>query len=118
DTRRAVDWIESRGDLDPARVGYAGFSMGSVLGVQFVAMEPRVRAAVFALGGAGMMHYAAGMAPAESRAEFDRVADAVDPMHYAPLIAPRPVLMVNGTKDTVIPAPLGQVLFACLREPK
>jgi cephalosporin-C deacetylase-like acetyl esterase len=118
DTMRAVDWIESRPDLDAGRVGYAGFSMGVVLGVQFVAQDLRVRAATFALGGAGLFHFMAGMAAAEQRADFEAVADALDPMHFAPLIAPRPVLMVNALKDKVIPAPLGHALFNGLREPK
>ncbi|MHB8576296.1 MAG: alpha/beta hydrolase [Dehalococcoidia bacterium] len=118
DTMRLVDWVQTRSDLDAHRIGYAGFSMGTILGVQFVAVDPRVRAAVFALGGAGLLHYFAGMVPAERRHDYDLVAEALDPMHYAPLIAPRPVLMVNGSKDTVIPAPLGYALYNSLREPR
>lgn len=118
DTMRAVDWVESRDDLDAHRIGYAGFSMGVLIGVQFVALEQRVRAATFALGGGGLFHYLAGMAPAEQRSDFEMVADVLDPLHFAPLIAPRPVLMVNALKDQVIPAPLGHALFNALREPK
>ena len=118
DMMRAADWIESRPDLDAGRLGFVGFSMGTILGVQFVALDQRVRAAVFALGGAGLLHYFAGMAPAERRADYDLVAEALDPLHFAPLIAPRPVLMVNGRKDEVIPAALGHVLFNALQEPR
>lgn len=118
DTMRAVDWAESRPDLDASRLGYAGFSMSAILGVQFVAMDARVRAAVFALGGAGLLHYFVGMAPPEIRRDAEVVADALDPMHYAPLISPRPVLMVNGLSDMVIPAALGYVLYGALKEPK
>jgi cephalosporin-C deacetylase-like acetyl esterase len=118
DTMRVVDWVETREELDPARLGYAGFSMGTILGVQYVALDRRIRAATFALGGAGLMHFLAGMAPAERRPDFDAVADALDPMHFAPLITPRPVLMVNGLKDEVIPAALGHILFNSLREPR
>jgi fermentation-respiration switch protein FrsA (DUF1100 family) len=118
DGMRAVDWIATRPDLDAGRVGYCGFSMGAILGVPLVALERRLRAAVFALGGAGVLHFLAGRAPAERRADFQLVAEATDPMHYAPLIAPRPVLMVNGTRDSIIPAPLGHALYGVLREPK
>jgi fermentation-respiration switch protein FrsA (DUF1100 family) len=113
-----VDWIRTRADLDAERIGYVGFSMGTILGVQFVAMEPAVRAAVFALGGAGLLHYLAAQAPAVQRHDHEAVADALDPVHYAPLIAPRPVLTVNGTRDPVIPPALGHALYGCLREPK
>lgn len=118
DNMRLIDWAETRPELDTSRLGYAGFSMGTILGVQFVAMEQRVRAAVFAIGGAGLLHYLAGQAPAAARHDYDMVAEAFDPMHYAPLIAPRPVLMVNGLQDQVIPAALGHVLFNSLREPR
>jgi cephalosporin-C deacetylase-like acetyl esterase len=118
DNRRVLDWLQTRPDLDASRVAYAGFSMGSILGVPFVAVEPRIRIAAFALGGAGMMHFFAGMAPPAMRARFDRLADAVDPLHFAPLIAPRPVLMVNGLRDSVVPAATGHVLFNALKAPK
>jgi dipeptidyl aminopeptidase/acylaminoacyl peptidase len=118
DLMHAVDWVETRKDLDASRLGYVGFSMGTILGVQFVAMEQRVRAAVFALGGAGLLHYFAAQAPVENRSDHNMVAEACDPMHYAPLIAPRPVLMVNGLKDEIIPPVLGHVLYNSLREPR
>jgi cephalosporin-C deacetylase-like acetyl esterase len=118
DSMRAVDWAETRADLATERLAYLGLSLGSILGVLFAALDERVRAACFALGGAGMMHFVAGMAAPELRVQAQRVAEAVDPMHYAPLIAPRPVLMVNGQRDTIIPAPAGHLLYGLLGEPK
>lgn len=118
DTRRVVDWAETRPDLDAARLAYVGFSMGTILGVQFVAMEPRVGSAVFALGGAGLLHYFAALAPPETRTDAETVADACDPLYYAPLIAPRPVLMVNGLKDEIVPPALGHMLYNSLKEPR
>lgn len=118
DTMRAMDWAETRPDLDTGRSGYAGFSMGSILGVPFVAMEPRIKTAVFALGGAGLLHFFAAQAPMDRRRDAEAVADACDPLHYAPLIAPRPVLIVNGTRDAIIPPVLGHALFSALKEPR
>jgi cephalosporin-C deacetylase-like acetyl esterase len=118
DTMRAVDWAATRPNLDTTRLAYLGLSMGSILGVPFVALDERVRAACFALGGAGIMHFISGLAAPAVRADAERVAEAVDPMHYAPLIAPRPVLMVNGLRDQIIPAAAGHVLFGLLGEPK
>lgn len=118
DTMRAIDWAATRPDLDTTRLAYLGMSMGSILGVPFVAMDERVRAACFALGGAGIMHVLSGMAAPALRIDAARVAEAVDPMHYAPLIAPRPVLMVNGTRDQIIAPAAGHLLFGLLGEPK
>lgn len=118
DNMRAIDWAATRPDLDTACTGYLGLSMGSILGVPFVAMEPRVRGAVFALGGAGILHVLSGMAAPAVRADAERVAEALDPLHYGPLIAPRPVLMINGTRDQIIPAAAGHVLYNVLGEPR
>ncbi len=118
DLRRAVDFLGSRDDIALDRLGYLGFSMSTFLGVQFVAVEPRVRAACFAMGGAGLFHFLVSRAPERNRADQELVAQLVDPLHYAPRIAPRPVLQVNGTGDTIVPAALGAMLHSALQEPK
>jgi dienelactone hydrolase len=118
DLRRLVDLIESRPDLAGGRIAYVGFSMSTFLGVQFVALEPRVRAACLALGGAGLFHYLASQVPAAERTDQELVALLVDPLHFAPLIAPRPVLQVNSETDEVVPAALGHMLYGALGEPK
>ena len=118
DLRRAVDYLAARDDIDAGRLGYVGFSMSTFLGVQFVAVEPRVRAACFAMGGAGLFHFLVSRMPEAAREDQELVAQLVDPLHYAPRIAPRPVLQANGTRDELVPAGLGHMLHAALREPK
>lgn len=118
DLRRAVDLIDSRPDLDAGRIAYVGFSMSTFLGVQFVALEPRVRAAIFALGGAGLFHVFAGRQSGAQKAAQETVASLVDPLHFAALIAPRAVLQVNSETDEVAPAALGHMLYGALQEPK
>jgi len=51
DWAATLDELLASGRFDPARIGYWGLSMGTVLGVPFVASEPRIRAAV--LGACG-----------------------------------------------------------------
>jgi dienelactone hydrolase len=118
DLRRTVDLIEQRPDLDERRIAYVGFSMSTFLGVQFVALEPRVRAACLALGGAGLFHYFSAQADAERRGDLELVANLVDPLHYAAMIAPRPVLQVSSETDQIVPAALGHMLYSALQEPK
>lgn len=118
DLRRTIDFVAARPDLDERRVGYVGFSMSAILGVPFVAMEPRARAACLAFGGAGLFHFVTSRAAPEVRADVQLVADLIDPLHYAPLIAPRPVLQVNSDTDAVIPAALGHMLHSALSQPK
>jgi len=100
DLARTVDAIASLAEIDGERVGYAGFSLGSILGTAFCAADPRPRAAVFALGGGGL-------GPA-----------TLDPAGYVARIAPRPVLFVNAEGDTTIPRSAAEALHAAASEPK
>ncbi len=82
EVRRAMDYLAARPDMDAAKVGYLGVSMGSAYGVIFTALEPRFRTAVFLDGG-----FFLGM-PAKGRDQVD----------FAPRVK-IPVLMVNGRYD-------------------
>ncbi len=46
DYRRAIDYLETRDDIDTARVGVAGYSMGGHMTFLLGAVEPRIRAVV------------------------------------------------------------------------
>jgi pimeloyl-ACP methyl ester carboxylesterase len=50
-----IDALSLRLPIDPARLGYVGYSMGSMLGVPAVAIDGRFRAAAFCLVGEGGM---------------------------------------------------------------
>jgi pimeloyl-ACP methyl ester carboxylesterase len=83
DLRRALDYVETRGDLNPGAIGYYGVS-GGANGV--LAIEDRVKAAVFVDGGMWRFH---------PRPELDFV-------HYL-LRIKIPVLMLNGEYDSFFP---------------
>jgi dienelactone hydrolase len=53
-----LDELLASGRFDPARIGYWGLSMGTVLGLPFVASEPRISVAV--LGACGFIGGTAG----------------------------------------------------------
>lgn len=40
---RAIDWLVNRPDVDPARIGVAGVSMGSALALLAAARDPRIK---------------------------------------------------------------------------
>jgi dienelactone hydrolase len=80
DLRRLCSAIEADARLSALPIGYLGFSMGTLIGVPFVAVEDRVRAGVFAIGGA-------------------TGTGTTDPATYAPLIRERPVLLVVADRD-------------------
>src|ERR1700690_2416247 len=43
--RRALDLLAAQPQVDPARLGYVGHSMGAILGVSLLAVEPRIKTA-------------------------------------------------------------------------
>jgi dienelactone hydrolase len=100
DLCRTVATLRGHPALDADRLVYVGFSMGTVLGAPFCAAEPSVRAAVFAVGGAGS-------GPA-----------AIDPARHVGAFAPRPILFVNAMRDETVPRELAEALHSAAREPK
>lgn len=113
DLRRGIDYLDTRKDVDPARIGYAGFSMGGILGALVSAVEPRINAPILALaGGDWKLMFANSTLPNAVRARKEHPVEAaaglealdpVDPIRWVSRIAPRPVLFINGDHDTVVP---------------
>jgi len=85
DVRRAVDYLESRPDIDHSRLAYYGLSMGAKYAPVVGAVETRFRTLVMVSGGM------AGDSPPE-----------VSALNFAPRVH-MPVLMENGRYDFNFP---------------
>jgi dienelactone hydrolase len=101
DLGRALDALEPLPEIEAARIAYAGFSLGAILGALFCPGEPRLRAAALALGGGGFFAGA-----------------ALDPTRSLAGFAPRPVLLVNALRDERIPRSAAEALHAAAGDPK
>jgi serine/threonine protein kinase/formylglycine-generating enzyme required for sulfatase activity/dienelactone hydrolase len=84
--RRSVDYLQTRDEFDIDRLAYYGFSWGGRLGSIALALDDRLRLAVFLDGGIGF-----GIARPE-----------VFELNFAPRVRV-PVLMINGRNDAVFP---------------
>lgn len=51
DLSRAIDYLETRSDIDAKRIAYMGLSMGAGLGVVIAGVEERLKAVIFLDGG-------------------------------------------------------------------
>ena len=100
DLQRTVDALDHFDELDAPRLAFAGFSLGAIVGATFCAVDPRPRAAALALAGGGFG------------------GPDVDPATRIGGIAPRPLLFVNMTEDSVVPPTATKTLVAAAREPK
>ena len=100
DLGRAIDYLETRSDIDRARLAYYGVSEGADAGVILTALEPRVKTAVL-----------------QGTSIGDDTTPEIDLVNYAPRIRV-PALMLNGRYDFDAPVEtLQRPLFALLGSP-
>jgi dienelactone hydrolase len=94
DVSRAIDYAETRPELDHDKLAYYGYSWGAAMGGMVPAIEPRIKVCVLALGGL----------------EFQRSLPEVDPINFASRVK-QPVLMLNGRYDFFFPVESNQEPF-------
>jgi dienelactone hydrolase len=90
DFARAIDYLDTRADIDHSRFAFYGVSVGADTGPMLAALEPRLRTAV--LQGTGISR---------------EVAPDIDPVTYAPRVR-IPTLMLNGKYDFGMPVDTAQ----------
>jgi dienelactone hydrolase len=100
DYRRAIDYLESRADIDAARIGVLGYSMGGTQTYLLTGTEPRIKAAVSVA------------APAE-RSKWSPIA----PQNFLAGIGERPFLSVMGDRDEMCPVPHARARHALIQSP-
>jgi fermentation-respiration switch protein FrsA (DUF1100 family) len=124
----ALDLVAGRPDVDSTRIGALGFSMGGYILAQVAASDRRIRAVALSAAPADMVEqtraeYERGGAPAQWGAVL-ALRMAGMPLRYGrPLdvvraIAPRPVLIINGDADPVVPPALSRRLYEAAATPK
>lgn len=128
-----LGYLRMRRDVDPARIGFLGNSMGGTLGIRFASEQPSIAALVAHSAFSSLedtvetsVRFFTGLpsfpfAPlvtffAEREAGFS--VREVDAKAWIPKISPRPVLILQGGRDVVISKTSGELLFAAAREPK
>ena len=128
DYRRAMDYLRTREDADAGRVGLVGVSMGGIMGGLLAGVDERVKTAVLVSGGGNWgellgegRHPAVMERRQRGLPDTSRIMEIMapaDPLHFVEHIAPRPLLMLNGRDDVIVPAVCAQQLFERAREPK
>jgi|HubBroStandDraft_3_1064219.scaffolds.fasta_scaffold04231_2 formylglycine-generating enzyme required for sulfatase activity/DNA-binding winged helix-turn-helix (wHTH) protein/dienelactone hydrolase len=86
DLRRAVDYLDTRTDIDHNRLAYYAVSWGADLGSIMVAIENRIKVAVLVAGGC----------------DPDKELPEADPMNFAPHVRV-PTILLNGRYDFMFP---------------
>jgi hypothetical protein len=135
DARQAIDWIETRPELDASRVGAFGVSMGGIRAAFLTPLDSRIRAAAIGLAGGDLPYVIAhskegGIVRRRepylqkhgiTKEDFERELRntlACDPLDVAPFIDPDKVLLVLATFDTAVPARKGFELRRAMGNPE
>jgi dienelactone hydrolase len=134
DVMRLIDYLETREDVDPKRIGIFGISKGGIEAYLAAAVDPRIAVVVPGIGvqsfrwaidhdawqsRIGTVQSAFDTAAKESGVEkpgaefvrtfYARVAPGIDGQFdcpaMLPLISPRPLLVINGDSDARTPLP-------------
>lgn len=127
DTRRLIDYLKTRSDIDRDRIYLVGASYGAITGTVVVAQDKRIQAAALIVGGGDFRLIAQApevqrelpgwLLPLAGRL-LVLVAGVADPVHHAAHTAGIPVIMLNGANDGVVIPEAGEALYAALGEPK
>jgi dienelactone hydrolase len=108
EARAAVTWLVAQPETDDTCVGVIGYSLGGFLALMTAAEEERLR--VVALAAAGDL---------PDRTPYAAlVRGLVNPLRAAGQLAGRPLLLVNGRRDTTTRPAQAERLFEAAREPK
>lgn len=124
DILKGFDLLTKIPEVDQKKMGFIGVSMGAITGAVAVALDPRISVIVLADGGGNLkkMFELSDYGDIKDQIEtlqkagmsFDEVSgmmNLVDPVYYASRLGDRPVLMINGKKDTTIPVPCIEALY-------
>jgi uncharacterized protein len=104
----ALDFLAGHPELDRDRLSLMGYSFGSFLGLKVASSDPRVRAVVLAASG-DFPDYIP-FAPL--------IRSVADPLQWVRQLKMRPLLMLHGRRDSIVPPELAERLFDAAGEPK
>jgi dipeptidyl aminopeptidase/acylaminoacyl peptidase len=136
DLQAALDFLYERNEVDKARLCLLGFSGGAAVSIYAAAHDARVSSVVTCACPADFRSLAQRETPADtirrfrqigairdidfpaSIQEWQRGFDTVSPIKWIDQISPRPLLLVHGDADELIPLEHAQKLYRKAKEPK
>jgi dienelactone hydrolase len=130
DVRRAVAWLAGRPEIDPARLGVTGISLGGIIASVAAAVDPSIDRVGILLAGGGLADILWNMPEREARiyrqawldsgrtfADLEDLVRPYDPLTHAAGLKGKRVLMIAGNVDEVIPPHSARQLWEAAGKP-
>ncbi len=135
DLGAVLDYLLRRTDVDPERLGVLGLSMGGVVALAGAAADGRVRFVATWNAPASFQTLAESLGspfrdasaggeyidlPSGYRVGREFIQDLMrhSAVEYAPRVSPRPLLILQGERDTVVPPRHAEELYRSAGEPR
>jgi hypothetical protein len=132
---QALDWLLTREDVDPSRIGSFGISAGGIQNAMVAGVDTRYVAHVFGLAGGplvdvfqrtdeddlrGLVKKVEETEGISGDALTERLREVIrtDPVLLAPRVPPEKVLLVISRFDRTVPTDCGECLWRALGRPE
>jgi cephalosporin-C deacetylase-like acetyl esterase len=100
DGMRAIDYLQSRADIDPRRIGCTGISGGGTLTSYLMALDDRIVAAAPGCYLTSMRRLMETIGPQDAEQNIHaQIAFGMDHTDYVLVRAPKPTLILTATRD-------------------
>jgi cephalosporin-C deacetylase-like acetyl esterase len=128
DVRRAAAWLASRAEVDPARLGVTGISLGGIVASVAAAVDPTLNRAALLLAGGdlarvlwempeGAKYRALWVESGRDLDDLKALSDPFDPLTHAHRLVGKRVVMMAGKVDEVIPPASARALWEAAGRP-
>jgi dienelactone hydrolase len=127
DLRRGVDLLTQHEKVDPARIGYVGYSYGAAMGGLLAGIEPRIKAYGLMVGDGGLVnHFTDGERPvggfeviaAAARERWLEAMEPIEPIYYVGHASPSAIYFQNARYDQSVTEEDALAYQAAGSEPK
>lgn len=128
DCRVATAWLAGRPEVDPSRLGLVGTSLGSFVGANVAAAEPRIRNICLLLGGGGLVdafwdhpkakEYTDLINLIGGKDTLKKLVAPVDPLTYAPQLKGKNLLLIGASRDDIVPPRAMTTLWEATGKPQ
>jgi dienelactone hydrolase len=134
--RRLIDWAETVDELDAARIGIVGFSIGASVANVAMGIDERIAAGAFVLpstklheifaygrvprwqGSIDRVRANLNLTPGELARKVEPILRSIDPIYFSKSIDPTRVLLIEAAKDSFVPAQARKLHWEALGRPR